>query len=111
VLVDYAHTPDAIGAVVRVGRDLAGEGGRLTVVIGAGGDRDRDKRPAMGAAAAGADRVVVTDDNQVEYWQPPIKAGDIVLLHFVDGLEIGLEKILELGKAQGLRPAALEDYI
>lgn len=55
--------------------------------------------------------VVVTDDNQVEYWEPPIKAGDIVLLHFVEGLDVGLEKILELGKAQGLRPAALEDYI
>ena len=55
--------------------------------------------------------VVVTDDNQVEYWDPPIKAGDIVLLHFVEGLDVGLEKILELGKAQGLRPAALEDYI
>ena len=55
--------------------------------------------------------VVVTDDNQVEYWEPPIKAGDIVLLHFVDGLDVGLEKILELGRAQGLTPAALEDYI
>lgn len=55
--------------------------------------------------------VVVTDDNQVEYWEPPIKAGDIVLLHFVDGLDVGLEKILELGRAQGLTPAPLEDYI
>jgi peptidoglycan/xylan/chitin deacetylase (PgdA/CDA1 family) len=55
--------------------------------------------------------VVVTDSNQVEYWAPPIKAGDIVLLHFVEGMEVGLQKILELGKAQGLRPAALEDYI
>ena len=55
--------------------------------------------------------VVVTDDNRVEYWEPPIKAGDIVLLHWVDGLEAGLEKILELGRAQGLTPAPLEDYI
>jgi peptidoglycan/xylan/chitin deacetylase (PgdA/CDA1 family) len=55
--------------------------------------------------------VVVTDDNQVEYWEAPIKAGDIVLLHWVDGLDVGLEKILELGKAQGLTPAPLEDYI
>lgn len=55
--------------------------------------------------------VVVTDDNQVEYWAPPIKAGDIVLLHWVDGMEVGLQKVLELGKAQGLTPAALEDYI
>lgn len=62
VLVDYAHTPDAVAAVVAVGRELAGEG-RLLVLIGAGGDRDRDKRPLMGAATAGADHVVVTDDN------------------------------------------------
>lgn len=55
--------------------------------------------------------VVVTDDNQIEYWTPPIKAGDIVLLHWVDGMEVGLQKVLELGKAQGLTPAALEDYI
>jgi len=55
--------------------------------------------------------VVVTDDNEVEYWEPPIKAGDIVLLHWVDGLDVGLEKLLELGKAQGLTPASLEDYI
>ncbi|MGA1502267.1 MAG: polysaccharide deacetylase family protein [Candidatus Nanopelagicales bacterium] len=55
--------------------------------------------------------VVVTDDNQIEYWAPPIKAGDIVLLHWVDGMEVGLQKVLELGKAQGLTPAALEDYI
>ena len=49
--------------------------------------------------------VVVTDDNKVEYWDPPIRAGDIVLLHWVDGLDVGLEKILELGEAQGLTPA------
>ncbi len=55
--------------------------------------------------------VVVTDDNQIEYWEPPIKAGDIVLLHWVDGMEVGLQKVLELGKAQGLTPAALEEYI
>jgi peptidoglycan/xylan/chitin deacetylase (PgdA/CDA1 family) len=55
--------------------------------------------------------VVVTDDNQVEYWEPPIKAGDIVLLHFVEGMEAGLEKVLQLGREQGLTPAPLEDYI
>lgn len=55
--------------------------------------------------------VVVTDDNKVEYWEPPIKAGDIVLLHWVDGLDKGLEMLIELGEAQGLTPAALEDYI
>jgi len=62
VLVDYAHTPDAVASVVAVGRELA-DAGRLLVLIGAGGDRDREKRPLMGAAAAGADHVIVTDDN------------------------------------------------
>ncbi len=61
-LVDYAHTPDAIGSVLSAVR--AGVPGRLAVVLGAGGDRDRGKRAAMGAAAAlTADRVLVTDDN------------------------------------------------
>jgi UDP-N-acetylmuramoyl-L-alanyl-D-glutamate--2,6-diaminopimelate ligase len=64
VLVDYAHTPDAVAIVAGVGRDLVPTGGRLIVVLGAGGDRDRDKRSPMGAAAAAnADILVVTDDN------------------------------------------------
>jgi UDP-N-acetylmuramoyl-L-alanyl-D-glutamate--2,6-diaminopimelate ligase len=64
-VVDYAHKPDAIVAALAALRELAGvRGGRLICVIGAGGDRDRGKRPLMGAAAArGADVVVVTDDN------------------------------------------------
>jgi UDP-N-acetylmuramoyl-L-alanyl-D-glutamate--2,6-diaminopimelate ligase len=64
-VVDYAHKPDAIVAALAALRDLAaGRGGRLVCVIGAGGDRDRGKRPLMGAAAArGADLVVVPDDN------------------------------------------------
>ncbi len=63
VLVDYAHTPEAVAAAVEVGRGLLGQGGRLHVVIGAGGDRDRGKRSLMGRAAAAADVVLVTDDN------------------------------------------------
>jgi UDP-N-acetylmuramoyl-L-alanyl-D-glutamate--2,6-diaminopimelate ligase len=64
-VVDYAHKPDAIVAALAALRELAAErGGRLFCVIGAGGDRDKAKRPLMGRAAAeGADVVVVTDDN------------------------------------------------
>jgi UDP-N-acetylmuramoyl-L-alanyl-D-glutamate--2,6-diaminopimelate ligase len=64
-VVDYAHKPDAIVAALAALRELAtGRGGRLICLIGAGGDRDRGKRPLMGAAAArGADLVIVTDDN------------------------------------------------
>jgi UDP-N-acetylmuramoyl-L-alanyl-D-glutamate--2,6-diaminopimelate ligase len=62
VIVDYAHTPDSLDNVLRAARELGS--GRLTVVFGAGGDRDREKRPLMGRiAAARADRVIVTTDN------------------------------------------------
>ena len=62
VVVDYSHKPDALAAVLRAARALGD--GRLTVVFGAGGDRDRMKRPEMGRVARQlADSVIVTSDN------------------------------------------------
>jgi UDP-N-acetylmuramoyl-L-alanyl-D-glutamate--2,6-diaminopimelate ligase len=62
IFVDYAHTPDALKNVLETLRPYAK--GALSVVFGCGGDRDRGKRPEMGAIATRlADRVYVTDDN------------------------------------------------
>jgi UDP-N-acetylmuramoyl-L-alanyl-D-glutamate--2,6-diaminopimelate ligase len=62
VVVDYSHKPDALAAALRASRQLGS--GRLTVVFGAGGDRDRTKRAEMGRVARElADRVIVTNDN------------------------------------------------
>jgi UDP-N-acetylmuramoyl-L-alanyl-D-glutamate--2,6-diaminopimelate ligase len=64
VVIDYAHTPDALAKTLATLRQVARErGGRLWCVFGCGGDRDPGKRPQMGAIAQMADQVLVTSDN------------------------------------------------
>jgi len=82
VYVDYAHTPDSLDKAVAAVRGVTD--GRVLVVFGCGGDRDPEKRPLMGRAAAlGADHVVVTSDNPRS--EDPVG----IILHIEDGLRTG----------------------
>ena len=82
VLVDYAHTPDAMARAARALR--ADTRGTLWVVVGCGGDRDRGKRPLMAAQAlAHGDRLVATSDN------PRSEDPDAILDDMLHGLDAG----------------------
>lgn len=101
VFVDYAHTPDAVETALRALRPHVM--GRLIVVLGAGGDRDRSKRPLMGAAAAAhADRVFVTDDNP--RGEDPAKIRAAILAACPGATEIGDRAEAILRAANDLQP-------
>ncbi|MEM6384023.1 MAG: UDP-N-acetylmuramoyl-L-alanyl-D-glutamate--2,6-diaminopimelate ligase [Pseudomonadota bacterium] len=86
VFVDYAHKPGAVEEALKALRPFTD--GQLTIVLGAGGDRDRGKRPLMGAAAADfADAVIITDDNPRT--EDPALIRKAVLDGAPDALEIG----------------------
>ncbi len=93
VFVDYAHTPDAVETALKALRPHVM--GRIVAIIGAGGDRDRGKRPLMGAAAAHhADAVIVTDDNPRSEDPASIRAA---VLEGARGVVGGAELVTETG--------------
>jgi UDP-N-acetylmuramoyl-L-alanyl-D-glutamate--2,6-diaminopimelate ligase len=86
IVVDYAHTPDALATVLTALRPHAHR--RLAVLFGCGGDRDAGKRPLMGEVATRlADRVYVTDDNPRT--EPPAKIRRAILAAAPNAIEIG----------------------
>ena len=101
IFVDYAHTPDALRAVLEAVRGHVQ--GRLHLVFGAGGDRDPGKRPQMGAVAAAlADRVIVTDDNPRSEQPAAIRAA---ILAAAPGAREIADRALAIAEAVGaLRP-------
>ena len=81
VVVDYAHTPDALTNVLRAARSVT-PNGRVLCVFGCGGDRDAGKRPLMGSAAvSGADLAFVTSDN------PRSEDPDTIIAHILAGMD------------------------
>ena len=101
-IVDYAHTPDALGNVLESCRKIAAPDATLTVVFGCGGDRDRAKRPIMGEIASRlADCVIVTSDN------PRSEDPDAIIAEILSGIAPGTEATAITDRADAIR-AALE---
>lgn len=108
VVVDYAHTPDALDKALRTLRRHTA--GRLSVVFGCGGERDAAKRPSMGAVAAElADRIILTDDN------PRGEDGDAIIQAILAGMPLGQPVSIERDRrsaiALALAEAEAEDII
>ncbi|MET0519986.1 MAG: UDP-N-acetylmuramoyl-L-alanyl-D-glutamate--2,6-diaminopimelate ligase, partial [Burkholderiaceae bacterium] len=104
LVVDYAHTPDALDKALGALRPLAeARGGRLLCVFGCGGNRDRAKRPLMGAiAAAKAQRVIITSDN------PRREAPEQILADIEAGMAADAPRLALVDRREAIARAVLE---
>jgi UDP-N-acetylmuramoyl-L-alanyl-D-glutamate--2,6-diaminopimelate ligase len=107
VVIDYAHSPDALARTLATARALGR--GKVIVVLGAGGNRDRAKRPMLGAAASSADRVVLTSDNPRD--EDPAAIAEEIR----EGIAAQVDVVLELDRAHAIeiaiRDAAENDLV
>jgi len=111
VVVDYAHTPDGLAEVLRSARAIADTGSTVAIVFGAGGDRDREKRPEMGAVVARlADRVIVTSDNP-RHEEPNAIIRDILGGMNDTDVDIQVEPDRRTAIAAGLAPLTPGDVL
>ena len=101
-IVDYAHTPDALENVISTINDIRGEGQRLIVVCGCGGDRDATKRPEMAAIASrDADIAILTSDN------PRTEDPEKILDQMMQGVEAGAQVLRITDRRQAIRTAVM----
>ncbi|MCD8193506.1 MAG: UDP-N-acetylmuramoyl-L-alanyl-D-glutamate--2,6-diaminopimelate ligase, partial [Tannerellaceae bacterium] len=103
-IVDYAHTPDALVNVLTTIRDVLDGGGRILTVVGAGGDRDKGKRPLMAKEAVQlSDHVILTSDN------PRSEEPDAIIKDMVAGLNTGdMERTLCItDRSQAIKTATM----
>jgi UDP-N-acetylmuramoyl-L-alanyl-D-glutamate--2,6-diaminopimelate ligase len=103
VLVDYAHTPDALANALGAARRIVADHARVITVFGCGGDRDRAKRPAMGAVAARlADRTYVTTDNSRS--EDP----EAIVAEILTGVPASADVVTVLDRRAAIRAAIAE---
>lgn len=100
LFIDYAHTPDALRHCLQTVRGFTV--GRVICVFGAGGDRDRSKRSAMGNAASVADRCIVTSDN------PRTEHPDVIIQDVIEGIHEGVSTRCVVDRATAIMTAIAE---
>ncbi|MGA9854429.1 MAG: UDP-N-acetylmuramoyl-L-alanyl-D-glutamate--2,6-diaminopimelate ligase [Gammaproteobacteria bacterium] len=108
IVVDYAHTPDALDKALNAARSHCS--GRVWCIFGCGGERDRGKRPQMGAIAERlADRIILTDDN------PRHEDGDAIIAEIIAGISdrgrVQVQRDRAQALAQALHAAAPDDVV